>query len=214
MTRILLVRHGQNLANVTREFSYKIVDYSLTELGREQAEHTGEYLAGQDVSVVASSPLRRAIETAEALTRRTGHPISIFEGFRELNPGIFESQPPSDENWRVYDEVMASWVRGNLDAATPGGEDFHTLERRVREAILETMRLPGGDTRVIAAHGGTVFAALKILAPAVDVGALWKQGVPNCSITEFQAELRGDRVEGELVRFADNSHIPGAQPGW
>lgn len=212
--RILLVRHGQNLANVTREFSYKKVDYSLTELGREQAMHTGLYLAGQDVSVVASSPLKRAIETAQALTQHTGHEIHIIEGFRELNPGDLEGQPPTDEAWRLYDSIMEAWLHGNSDASMPGGEDYHSLERRVREALEETARVPGGRTRVIAAHGGTVFAAVKVLVPDADIVGLWASGVPNCSITEFEVEEHRGRLHGQLVRFGDNSHIPGAQPGW
>lgn len=213
-TRILLVRHGQNVANVTREFSYKLIDYSLTELGREQAEFTGEYLATQGVDVVVSSPLKRAIETAEALTKRTGQPIHIIEGFRELNPGILESQPPTDENWRLYDSVMEAWLHGNADASMPGGEDYHTLERRVRAALDEATAIPGGATRVITAHGGTIFATVKVLAPEADIVGMWASGVPNCSITEFMVERRGGRLYGDVVRFGDNSHIPGAQPGW
>lgn len=213
-TRILLVRHGQNLANVTREFSYKLVDYSLTELGREQAEYTGVYLATLDVDVVVSSPLKRAIETAEALTRRTGQPIHVIEGFREVNPGIFESQPPTDENWRTYDSVMESWLHGNTSRGMPGGEDYHTLERRVRSALDEATAIPGGPTRVITAHGGTIFAAVKVLAPDADIIGMWAGGIPNCSITELTVERRGGRLFGEVVRFGDNAHIPGAQPGW
>ena len=40
---IYLVRHGENTANITKEFSYKLVDYSLTAKGVQQAEQTAEY---------------------------------------------------------------------------------------------------------------------------------------------------------------------------
>jgi broad specificity phosphatase PhoE len=47
MTTLYLVRHGENLANITKEFSYRAVDYPLTPKGILQAEQTAEYFAAK-----------------------------------------------------------------------------------------------------------------------------------------------------------------------
>ena len=66
---LYLVRHGENPANVRREFSYKILDYSLNERGVRQAEQTAAYFSNGDVKVdvIFSSPLKRAMETAQII---------------------------------------------------------------------------------------------------------------------------------------------------
>lgn len=212
--RIIFVRHGQNLANLTREFSYRLVDYPLTELGRTQALYTGRHLAPYAIDVLASSPLKRAVETADALLPTGNQSIHVMEGFREINSGVFETQPPTEENWNVYNEVMRCWLRGEADATMPGGEDFHVLRERLGSALAELVSLPGGTTRVVVTHGGTIFAATKLLALQVDVGSLWERGLANCSITEFELANDGPRLRGSLIRFGDISHIPGSREGW
>ena len=60
MTHLYLIRHGENLANLTKEFSYRKVDYSLTPKGKLQAEQTARTLQDRGIAAVYSSPLRRA----------------------------------------------------------------------------------------------------------------------------------------------------------
>ena len=64
MNRLYLVRHGENPANLTKEFSYRRVDYGLTPKGVLQARQTAEFFKGKAVHAVYSSPLKRAAETA------------------------------------------------------------------------------------------------------------------------------------------------------
>src|SRR6266536_1904048 len=68
-TRLYLVRHGQSEANVTWEFSYRRVDPPLTERGLRQVNATAEYLASLDVDGLYSSPMTRALQTAEIFGR-------------------------------------------------------------------------------------------------------------------------------------------------
>ena len=60
MNTIYLVRHGENRANLTKEFSYKVVDYSLTPKGALQAQQTAQFFQDKQIHEVYTSPLKRA----------------------------------------------------------------------------------------------------------------------------------------------------------
>lgn len=62
---VYLIRHGENPANLTHDFSYKQVDFSLTAKGILQAEQTADYFKSQAPDEIYASPLKRARETAE-----------------------------------------------------------------------------------------------------------------------------------------------------
>ena len=58
---------------------------SLTASGRQQAERLGTWLARERVDAILSSPLRRAIETAEPIAKAHGLTIEIVEGLAEYD---------------------------------------------------------------------------------------------------------------------------------
>lgn len=212
--RLYLVRHGQNLANVTREFSYRKVDYSLTDLGREQAEHTARYFRTISTGAVFTSPLKRAVETARPIAGPGGGEPLVVESFREINSGDLEDLPPTDENWQTHDAILDAWMARDFARRFPGGEDFHELTHRIRQGLHHVAESGDGPNRVVVAHGGTILAALHILRPDDDAAAWWAKGIPNCSISEFDVTYARGDFQAEVVRFGDNSHIPGTRPGW
>ena len=69
MHTIYWVRHGENKANITKEFSYKYVDYSLTPKGIQQAQQTARFFRNKNIQTIYTSPLKRAVETAEIIAR-------------------------------------------------------------------------------------------------------------------------------------------------
>src|SRR5579872_6100860 len=92
---LYLVRHGENLANITKEFSYKLVDYPLTPKGVLQAEQTAAFFLNTIPLMAAfASPLKRARETAEIIARAQNLSVTVLEEFREVNVGDMEQRPP------------------------------------------------------------------------------------------------------------------------
>ena len=67
LNRLYLVRHGENMANLTKEFSYRHVDYSLTPKGVLQAQQTAAYFTDKHIHEIYTSPLKRAVETADII---------------------------------------------------------------------------------------------------------------------------------------------------
>ena len=60
MNTLYLVRHGENRANLTKQFSYKTVDYPLTPKGVLQAQQTAEFFQDKQIDEIYASPLKRA----------------------------------------------------------------------------------------------------------------------------------------------------------
>ena len=77
MTVVYWARHGENAANLSRRFSYRVFDGDLTDQGIAQAEHLAEALraAGHRYGLLVCSPLRRARQTAQIVSGRLRLPV-------------------------------------------------------------------------------------------------------------------------------------------
>lgn len=209
MTKLYLVRHGENLANITKEFSYRAVDYPLTPKGAVQAEQTAEYFADKGVDAIYTSPLLRARQTAEIITRRIPVPVHLREELREINVGSLEGAS-TPENWALYHRISAAWYVGRAEAAFPDGEDLRMVVARFLGCVGEVVAAHPGCCAVIVGHGGVYTACIALLCPEVDLPELLVQPNHNCSITEVEATLTGDgRIEGVLRDWASCSHLHG-----
>lgn len=149
---IYLIRHGENLANVTGEFSYKRVDYSLTAKGVLQAQQTAAHLHEWHIDEFFSSPLKRARETAEIIAEPHHLPVTLFEEFRELNVGDLEDAAPTAENWDYHNNILAQWYHGHLDVSFPNGESFLTLTERGKQGLHKVTWGKQGRVIAIAGH--------------------------------------------------------------
>jgi len=83
MTTIYLVRHGQTAWNKEEVFR-GMADVPLNETGRKEALLTGEYLKAVKVEAIYSSPLSRAVETAETIARNQGKEVLISDGLIDI----------------------------------------------------------------------------------------------------------------------------------
>lgn len=206
---IYLVRHGENIANITKEFSFKLVDYSLTAKGVQQAEQTAEYFKDKDIDEIYSSPLKRAVETAEIIGRELGLPVTVMEQFREVNVGRLEGQPPTRENWALHNRIVEDWYEGRYTSAFPDGENYLEVMQRMREGLLEVTRNKHGRNIVIVGHGGIFTAAVRDLCLDRDSRNLLQKENHNCSITEIVLHTSDGHVEGELKGWALCTHLSG-----
>lgn len=214
MNRLYLVRHGENLANLTKEFSYKLVDYSLTPRGELQSRQTGEYFADKNIHEIYTSPLKRAIETAGFISRRIGVPVDVVENFREINVGVLEGRPVNQADWDLHNEILADWANGKLERCFPGGEDCLALWERFRDGLIEITTGKADRNIVVVAHGGILSFTLRKLCPDADPAAFNNFKSQNCSITEVLLETTPAAdgtctVTGQLIRFCAHDHLSG-----
>jgi len=173
VAEVLWARHGENVANLTRTFSYRVFDGDLTDTGRQQAEDlAGRFAdgAGEPVGLLACSPLRRARQTAEIVGRRLGLAVALeLEDLREVNVGELDGRSDAGA-WDTYARVITAWQAGETGARLPGGEDGAELCTRIRRA-LDTVARAAGDARsLVVAHGANIRAALPGLTGGPDPG--------------------------------------------
>jgi len=182
LARIVLVRHGENPANLTKEFSHRRVDYPLTAKGRLQAQQT-------------AGPL------AEAL----GLEVQICEDFREMNVGDLEGMEPRDQAWAVYAEVIRQWFSGNHGFRFPGGESRIELVERFRRG-LERVATPGEEVLVVG-HGGIFTHGVCELCAVDDPRSFFARENYNASVSLLERPLADQ--PWKLVSWGSTAHLSG-----
>lgn len=208
MNTIYLVRHGENKANITKEFSHKKVDYSLTPKGVLQAQQTAAYFRDRHIDEIYSSPLKRAYETAQIIAQQKGLPVTAMENFREVNVGFLEGQPPTDENWRIYAETVRDWYKDKPHVAFPQGENLFDLESRLYSGLEEIVKGKNGKHIIIVGHGGIFIAAALHLFGST-VAETVKGDYRNCAISEIEIGYVDGVLRGHLKGWGFCSHISG-----
>jgi probable phosphoglycerate mutase len=151
--RIVLVRHGQSTANVDHSLTCAIPGVPLSPLGERQvARLAADWPAEYAPDVVWSSPMARAVQTAEPLAARYGTPVRVHPAGHEALIGTLHgSTDPADA--ALVATTFARW-RDDLTPRLPGGEDGTDLVRRLRTVLSDVLaELPAGGTAVLVGHG-------------------------------------------------------------
>ncbi len=209
MNRIILLRHGENRANLTKEFSYKKIDYPLTEKGVLQAQQTAAALQNRDIHAIFTSPLKRAHQTAAIAGDALGLTPIVDEAFREFNVGVLEDVPPSDDTWDQYRRVIHAWVEGRAEVSFPGGENYSQLWERYQSGLRRVLLAYPNQTVLVVGHGGIFTSTLPALCPGVKILDLFKHDNHNASLTEIDVELQGETPVGHLLSWANTDHLTG-----
>jgi broad specificity phosphatase PhoE len=153
MPRLILWRHGRTEWNAAGRFQGQL-DPPLDEVGRRQAAVAAPQLVATGLSaadtVVVSSDLIRAAETAATLSDLLGVPLQLDKRLREHAMGVWEGLTRSEVADR-YPEQYADWVAGR-SVRGRGGEDPSAVAARALAALAD---LKPAATVVVVSHGGT-----------------------------------------------------------
>jgi len=207
MQNVFLVRHGQSDANVLRIFDNSNNGYPLTELGTSQAQQTAEYFSTLPIHAMFCSPIRRAAQTAEIISKRINLPVEKMDEFKEFLIGNLDGQPRSGESNRIFEEVLVQWAQGNPLAAFPNGENHHGLISRFKQGLRKIhLANPEGDLLVVA-HGGLIIVGVQATCPEAYRRDWSEIEIPHCSITQMKMQVESKDVKCELVKWADTSHL-------
>jgi broad specificity phosphatase PhoE len=167
--RLLFARHGESEANLRHEIANRDSTHALTATGRLQAEALGASLRSQRVTRIVSSPLRRAVETAEIVGRVLGVPVGLAEALREYDCGVFEGRSDAAA-WEAYAQVREQWEElCRADARLEGGESLADMRARFAPFVRGLIAGSGRDDCVVLlSHGGLYRCVLPEILVGID----------------------------------------------
>jgi probable phosphoglycerate mutase len=153
MTTLLLIRHGENNL-VGKRLAGRLPNVHLNDKGRKQAEQLAQALSQAPIKAIYSSPLERAVETAEPLARTLNLPINIAPGLVELAYGDWQGKTLKQLGryrlWKVVQEKPS-------EMRFPQGESFIEVQQR---AVGEAERIAAaheeGDLVACFSHGDII----------------------------------------------------------
>jgi probable phosphoglycerate mutase len=205
MLHIILVRHGQTEWNRAERFRGR-ADIPLNEAGLVQAEATGKRVAAEwRPTAVYSSPLSRAVKTAEKIAWPFDLSVQVHHGLIDINYGLWQGLT-SDDVKKGWPEELESWYSTPHAARIPGGEALADVRARAMDAVKDTISRHKDQTIVMVAH--TVINRM-ILLGILGLGndRFWRLRQDTCCINRFEAE-GGDFT---LLSLNDTCHMHDAR---
>ena len=208
----ILIRHGESQFNREGRVQGQ-ADVDLSEKGRLQAKAVASWCSKQAWEIGScelwSSPLKRARETADAISSAVGLPVQVKDDMRELHAGVFQGHLWDDLAER-FPEAVAQWKSGDVDFQIPGGESRRQLAERGQQALM-TLAKRSTSRMIVVAHGGVLTAALgllvgrnhPLLADAILRPFTRLPALANCSVSELSWP------GPHLVQFNETSHLSG-----
>ncbi len=170
MTKICLVRHGLTDYNAQRKLQGS-TDIPLNAEGESQAEYAREKLKEYDFDAIISSPLVRAVRTAEIINEYHGLEIETMDELKEQSFGPLEGNHIDDIQEKYPDGIF------------PGAESFESLSNRVGKAIREIeYRFPDKHI-LLTAHSRTIKSILALYSDEIH---MFKTKLDNCSLSHIE----------------------------
>ena len=156
MTTLILVRHGESEWNRAGRIQGQ-VNSPLTDLGISQAGAISDYLSGiflnQELEIY-SSPLERAIQTAEIIAKGIdclSSEVMIDERLNDFNLGEISGTYGWDKVAEIFPEQAQLRLQDPMRFHPSGGESGAEFEARLR-SLMEDLK--GEDTtKLLVSHG-------------------------------------------------------------
>jgi probable phosphoglycerate mutase len=203
VTRVILVRHGQTEWNRVERFRGR-ADVPLNATGLAQAEATGRRIAAEWQPVaVYSSPLSRAVKTAEATAKHFHLDVQIQPGLADIDYGQWQGLT-SDEARERWPDVHRAWYHTPHLARIPGGETLDDLRERGMTTVNELAARHADQTIVLVGH--TVINRV-ILLGVLGLGNdhFWSIKQDTCAINVFEADAQTQ--DYVMVSLNDTCHL-------
>ncbi len=203
ITIVHLVRHGE-VANPGGVLYGRIPGFHLSEDGQTMAKAAADFMTGRDITVLRSSPLDRARETAAPIAAELGLPVEIddrliepWNKFEGLTVGVGDGSLRSPRYWiHLRNPFLPSW-----------GEPYREVADRVLAAAADAARAARGHEAVCVSHQLPIWVTRR----QVEGRRLWhdprRRQCALGSVTSLT--FSGGRVIG--VSYAEPSGSAGAQ---
>jgi len=160
-TRVYLIRHA-DVENPRRLLYGHLDGFQLSALGRAQAAAVGERLRSENVKRIVSSPLARAVETAELINSRLDPP-AILEADPELREAEFSRYLQGLPYWQIPLRRPLWFAHKARRGLVPGDESVDRMGGRILDVVRRIVREHAGETMAVVSHADPLQAAWILL---------------------------------------------------
>lgn len=188
-SKIVFVRHGETEWNRVERYRGRI-DVPLNSAGERQADVTARFISENwPPAAVYSSPLSRALATAQAIAEASGLNVQESPGLFDTNYGLWQSLTPAEAAER-WPDLSARWHTAPHTVTLPSGEALSEVQARALTAVTEITKRHNDDTIVMVSH--------------TDVIRLILMGMLGIEIERFR-HLRQDNCAISLVEVSSGN---------
>ena len=184
--KLILVRHGETHWNKDGLIQGGDSDIELNDTGLEQARKLAAFLKNEPIISILSSPLHRAVATAEVIASQHQLPVEIDQGLKELKVGDLEGIPISNLR-TTFSRFLLQWWQDGEAMKLPNGESLVDLQQRAWKVIEGLLEKHKDGTAVVVSHYFVTLAiVLKALNLPLDCFTKFRLDLGGVSILEFR----------------------------
>lgn len=199
--RLLITRHSKTVWNEKRLLQGR-KDSKLTSQGIDDALILGAYLEDEQIDVVYSSPINRALQTAKLIF--PNHNILKDDRLMEMSFGDYEGK--SVQELIKQEDYYNLWHDPRFDLRLPNGESYQELKQRL-QSFFDDIKIKHAHQTVFVVTHGMAFIVLQAVIQDLEIEDLTlinQEVVRGCSLTEVIVEDNTTKI----ARLGDSSFLP------
>ena len=184
LMKIILIRHGQTQWNKEELFRGRS-DIPLDEVGIKQAKAITKRLSLFGIKTVYSSPLKRALETAQIIAKRFNLKAKVVDDLIDFDFGEWQGLGLKDVQ-EQFPETYQKWLKEPYLVNIPNGENLDTVRQRVSKALNKIVK--GQQDDVVVVSHRVINKVLILAALSLDNSYFWqiKQDVGAISVLDYE----------------------------
>jgi probable phosphoglycerate mutase len=181
---IIFLRHGQAENNTKKILAGRSPGVDLTQVGIQQAEQSGKMLESLNISAIYSSPIDRALQTAEIVGKHCDLDITNDDRLIELDMGKF-TKMPYDQIFAKHGNVFLKFYEGSNEVSENGVETFANVQKRVFDMVDFVVNKHKNQNVVLVTHMDPIKAMIgKTLSLKPEI--LFELIIANASLNIFK----------------------------
>lgn len=189
MTTFFLIRHA-SCNGLGHTLWGRTPGVCLNDKGKLQAQLLANRFSGITLRAIYSSPLERAVETAETIARTMNLEVVKSRAFEEINFGDWTGKSfetlSNDDCWRSFNTHRSA-------TRIPGGESFLEVQNRIVRKLEELSSQYGSANVSIVSHADVIKAALGYFS-ATPIDMLDRIEISPCSVSAVA-------IDGDYTRL-------------
>jgi broad specificity phosphatase PhoE len=187
LMKIILIRHGQTQWNKEELFRGRS-DIPLDDVGMKQAKAITKRLSLFGIKTVYSSPLKRALETAQIIAKRSNLKVKVVDDLIDFDFGEWQGLGLKDVQ-EQFPETYQKWLKEPYLVNIPNGENLDTVRQRVSKALNKIVK--GQQDDVVVVSHRVINKVLILAALSLDNSYFWqiKQDVGAISVLDYEGGI-------------------------